>query len=217
MINRDYTPPDTPLDLVHLDEHLLIANKPAGLLSVPGRGEARADSLLTRLQAVYPDTLLVHRLDQDTSGLIVFGRNRLAQANLGQQFEKRTIKKRYVARVWGQMQGESGKVDLPLIVNWLDRPRQHVNFETGKPSQTDWKVIAREPGETRVQLMPRTGRTHQLRLHMQAIGHPILGDDLYAEGPVRDDYPRLMLHAEGLKMAHPATGAALRFVVECPF
>lgn len=212
-----YTPPmDAPV-LVHVDDTIVVADKPSGLLSVPGRGDDRADCLISRLRVQFPDILLVHRLDQDTSGVIVFARSKQAQAHLGQQFEKRLVKKRYIARVAGEMTAERGKVDLPLIVDWPNRPRQHVNHETGKPAQTDWKVIGRAPGETRVQLMPRTGRSHQLRVHMMAIGHPILGDPLYATGPARDGHARLMLHAEGLRLAHPATGAALRFSVDCPF
>jgi tRNA pseudouridine32 synthase/23S rRNA pseudouridine746 synthase len=115
------------------------------------------------------------------------------------------------------MQGDSGTVDLPLIVDWPNRPRQHVNHETGKPAQTDWRVIRRGNSETRVRLMPRTGRSHQLRVHMAALGHPILGDPLYAEGPARDDHPRLMLHAESLRLRHPETGVTMTFSAPCPF
>jgi tRNA pseudouridine32 synthase / 23S rRNA pseudouridine746 synthase len=212
-----YTPPVAAPCLVHLDEALIVADKPSGLLSVPGRGEDRADCLIARIREMHPEVLLVHRLDLDTSGVIVFARTRQAQAHLGRQFEDRQMKKVYVARLAGEMQGDSGTVDLPLIVDWPNRPRQHVNHETGKPAQTDWRVIRRGKGETRVRLMPRTGRSHQLRVHMAALGHPILGDPLYAEGPARDDHPRLMLHAESLRLRHPETGVTMTFSAPCPF
>ena len=212
-----YAPPHDPLRLVHLDETLIVADKPSGLLSVPGKGEDRADCLISRLRAEYPDVLLVHRLDLDTSGVIIFARTRAAQADLGRQFEERRVKKVYLARVSGEMRDDSGTVDLPLIVDWPNRPRQHVNHETGKPAQTDWRVVRRGDGETRVRLMPRTGRSHQLRVHMAALGHPILGDPLYAQGPARDDHPRLMLHAESLRLRHPQTGVTMGFSAPCPF
>ncbi|WP_050526947.1 pseudouridine synthase [Pseudorhodobacter aquimaris] len=211
-----YTPPDTPLSVLFADEHIVVADKPSGLLSVPGRGEDRQDCLIGRLREVYPDILLVHRLDLDTSGVMIFGRTKAAQGFLGQQFEKRLTKKIYLARVWGEVAEDTGRVDLPLIVDWPNRPRQHVNFETGKPSITDWRALKRGNGETRMKLTPQTGRSHQLRVHMQAIGHPILGDPLYATGAAAD-FPRLMLHADSLKIRHPETEAAMNFSAPCPF
>ncbi|QCO55658.1 RNA pseudouridine synthase [Pseudorhodobacter turbinis] len=211
-----YTPPDTPLSVLFADEHIVVADKPSGLLSVPGRGDDRQDCLIGRLREVYPDILLVHRLDLDTSGVMIFGRSKAAQGFLGQQFEKRLTKKIYLARVWGEVPEDTGRVDLPLIVDWPNRPRQHVNFETGKPSITDWRVLKRGNGETRMKLTPQTGRSHQLRVHMQAIGHPILGDPLYATGAAAD-FPRLMLHADSLKIRHPETSAAMNFSAPCPF
>lgn len=211
-----YTPPDTPLCVLYADHHIVVADKPSGLLSVPGRGEDRADCLINRLRAVYADILLVHRLDLDTSGVMIFGRTKTAQGFLGQQFEKRLTKKIYLARVWGEVAEDAGRVDLPLIVDWPNRPRQHVNYETGKPSVTDWRVLKRGGAETRVKLTPLTGRSHQLRVHMEAIGHPILGDPLYASGEAAD-FPRLMLHADSLKIRHPESGAAMSFAAECPF
>lgn len=211
-----YTPPDTPLCVLYADDQIVVADKPSGLLSVPGRGEDRADCLINRLRAVYADILLVHRLDLDTSGVMIFGRTKAAQGFLGQQFEKRLTKKIYLARVWGEVAEDAGRVDLPLIVDWPNRPRQHVNFETGKPSITDWRVLKRGGGETRMKLTPLTGRSHQLRVHMQAIGHPILGDPLYASGAAAG-FPRLMLHADSLKIRHPESGAAMSFSAECPF
>jgi len=211
-----YRPPDDPLDLIHEDHSLLIVNKPAGLLSVPGKGEHLADCLMSRLQAAFPEALLVHRLDMDTSGVMVFARSPAAQRHLGLQFEKRQTKKVYVARVWGEMAEAEGHIDLPLIVDWPNRPRQHVNFETGKPAQTDWRRVRVEDGTTRVRLYPKTGRSHQLRVHMKEIGHPILGDPFYAEGAARD-YPRLMLHSESLKLRHPEGGKGMLFRAPVPF
>ncbi len=211
-----YAPPQDPPVILHADEVLLVADKPAGLLSVPGKGAEKADCLIARLQRLYPRVLLVHRLDTDTSGLIVFARTSAAQVALAGQFERRETEKTYIARVAGQVQGESGTVDLPLTVDWPNRPRQHVNHETGRPAVTDWEVAERHPGETRMRLMPRTGRTHQLRVHMAALGHPILGDPLYADGPDRE-HPRLMLHAERLGFRHPATGQPAAYFSPAPF
>lgn len=212
----DYKPPHDPLDILYEDHELIVVNKPAGLLSVPGRGDHLSDCLLARLQAAFPEALLVHRLDMDTSGVMVFARTPHAQRHLGLQFEKRHTKKTYVARVWGEMAQAEGHIDLPLIVDWPNRPRQHVNFETGKPAQTDWRRVRIEDGTTRVRLMPKTGRSHQLRVHMKAIGHPILGDPFYAQGPALN-YPRLMLHSESLKLRHPEGGKGMLFRAPAPF
>jgi len=211
-----YDPPAEPPRVLHADDTLVVVDKPAGLLSVPGRGEDKADCLITRLQVSYPDLLLVHRLDRDTSGLIVFALTPKAQAHLGRQFEGRTVDKRYHARVMGLPQGGKGRIDLPLTVDWPNRPRQMVCHDTGRPAVTDWRLLRAEGATARVQLRPRTGRTHQLRVHMQALGHPILGDSLYATGAGRD-YPRLMLHAERLGLTHPETGAKLEFRAPPPF
>ncbi|MCR8724977.1 pseudouridine synthase [Frigidibacter sp. ROC022] len=211
-----YDPPQTPLEVLHSDDHLLLLNKPAGLLSVPGKGPHLADCLLARAQAEFPEALLVHRLDRDTSGIMIFARTARAQRHLGLQFEKRQLSKFYVARVWGEMAEDAGTVDLPIIVDWPNRPRQKIDHETGRRAVTDWKAVRRADGETRVHLFPKTGRSHQLRLHMRELGHPILGDPFYASGPARD-FPRLMLHAEGLKLRHPEGGAVMKFSSPCPF
>lgn len=217
MTEFHYAPPDTPLSVVHGDHAILVVDKPAGLLSVPGKGEHLADCMIARVQAAYPEALLVHRLDLDTSGVMVFALTRHAQRNLGAQFERRATRKHYRARLWGHLEPREGQVDLPLTVDWPNRPRQHVNHETGKPAQTDWRVLGHDSdGTTRVRLMPLTGRSHQLRVHMLALGHPILGDPLYAEGPARN-YPRLMLHAESLRFQHPETGKGMTFTAPCPF
>jgi len=212
----DYRPPDVPLDILYQDDQIIVANKPAGLLSVPGKLEGREDCLVTRLQAAHWDALLVHRLDCDTSGVIIFARTKQAQGFLGQEFEQRRAKKTYVARVMGEMAQDSGHVDLPLGADWPNRPRQMVSHEHGRPALTDWQVIGRAPGETRVRLSPLTGRSHQLRVHMLALGHPILGDPIYATDAARD-FPRLMLHAETLGLHHPRSGAWVEFTAPCPF
>ena len=211
-----YAPPDLPLEVLHEDHEILVVSKPAGLLSVPGRGAELADCLIARVQEVFPQALLVHRLDRDTSGVMVFALSPHAQRHLGLQFEKRQVKKTYVARLDGHLEPRRGTVDLPLIVDWPNRPRQKVCFETGKAAVTDWRVQRHGTGETRVRLMPRTGRSHQLRVHMQALGHPILGDPFYA-GPEARAHPRLMLHSEELRLRHPDGGTGMRFRSTVPF
>ena len=208
--------PDLPDPVViHADDQIVIACKPSGLHSVPGKGEEKADSAIGRLARRFPGLRLVHRLDRDTSGVMVFARTHPAQVALGRAFEERRVGKSYVARVAGRLDG-AGRVDLPLCVDWPNRPRQHVDHVNGRPAQTDWEVIGHAPGETRVRLLPLTGRSHQLRVHMAALGHPLLGDTLYAEGTAQD-HPRLMLHAETLAFDHPATGVRVTFAAACPF
>jgi tRNA pseudouridine32 synthase/23S rRNA pseudouridine746 synthase len=212
----DYAPPDAPLDILHEDHEILAVNKPAGLLSVPGKGPELADCLISRLEAVYPQVLLVHRLDRDTSGVMIFALTPHAQRHLGLQFEKRQTQKRYVARVAGRLEPKTGTVDLPLIVDWPNRPLQKVDHDTGKPAVTDWRVLKANDDESKVQLFPQTGRSHQLRVHMLALGHPILGDPLYAPDTA-DRYPRMMLHAEELRIRHPDGGIGTKFRVKAPF
>lgn len=217
MTDFAYTPPPGPPSVLHADRQILLVDKPAGLLSVPGRGEDRADCLINRLRISYPSVLLVHRLDLDTSGVMVFALTSKAQRDLGRQFEARRTVKTYLARLAGHLTPAEGRVDLPLTVDWPNRPRQHVNHDTGRPAQTDWRVLDHAPdGTTRVELTPLTGRSHQLRVHMRELGHPILGDTLYAEGVARA-YPRLMLHAHRLSFAHPEDGAAQTYAAPCPF
>ena len=211
-----YSPPNTPPELIHEDHELLVVNKPAGLLSVPGKGDHLKDCLITRLQAAFPEALLVHRLDMDTSGVIVFARTPAAQRHLGLQFEKRMMKKSYLALVWGQVDGKEGVIDLPLIVDWPNRPLQKVCHETGRAAVTEWKVLRHDETSTRMRLFPQTGRSHQLRVHMRELGHPILGDPFYATGPARD-FPRLMLHAETLRLRHPDGGRGMTFRAKNPF
>ena len=213
-----YRPPETdPLPILFEDEALLVVDKPAGLLSVPGRLPEHKDSLALRLQAVYPEALTVHRLDMDTSGLMVFARGPEVHRALSMAFEKKAVAKRYEALVWGEVQGEEGLVDLPLIKDWPNRPRHMVDHDKGKPSQTDWKVIAREEGVTRVALTPLTGRTHQLRIHMAEMGHGILGDCWYGCEASMGARDRLCLHACALEFTHPVSGEAMRFSSPAPF
>lgn len=211
-----YTPPAEAPQILYDDHEILIVDKPAGLLSVPGRGEDKADCLIERLRAAFPTVLLVHRLDMDTSGVMVFGLTPHAQRHLSRQFEERQVKKVYVARLSGRLEPKTGLVDLPLIVDWPNRPRQKVDRENGRPSQTEWRVVRADDAETRVRLMPLTGRSHQLRVHMAETGHPILGDPLYATG-AGADHPRLMLHAESLRIRHPDSGVQNSFSSKAPF
>ncbi|WP_281824408.1 RluA family pseudouridine synthase [Jannaschia rubra] len=211
-----YRPPHGPIAVIHRDDHLLVVDKPQGLLSVPGRGPDLTDCLLARLAAIWPEVLLCHRLDRDTSGIMVFALTKEGQRKMGRMFEVRRVRKRYIARVAGRVAEPSGTIDLPLIVDWPNRPLQHVNHETGKPAVTDWTCVAHEGDTTRMRLMPRTGRSHQLRVHMRELGHPILGDPFYATGAALD-HPRMMLHAEGLKFEHPVTGKVMRLEAPVPF
>lgn len=215
-----YRPPMEPyLSVVHCDEHLLVLHKPSGLLSVPGKASDLADCLEARAKAQHPEALLVHRLDMDTSGVFVMAMNKGAQRNLGLQFERRKTSKHYIARVWGLMDRDEGVIDEPLICDWPRRPKQKICHEHGKPSQTHFEVLEREVENnvTRVKLTPVTGRSHQLRVHMLYLGHPILGDDLYAHQAAYDAADRLMLHAEMLGLHHPDGGAFTEFSVDCPF
>lgn len=211
-----YAPPMGPLDVVHRDADLLVLNKPSGLLSVPGKAAEHSDCLETRAKAAFPEALLVHRLDMDTSGLMVFALNKPAQRHLGLQFERRHVAKTYEALVWGQPENR-GEVDLPLTVDWPNRPLQMVDHARGKQAHTAWEVMARKATHARVRLSPTTGRSHQLRVHMQALGHPILGDRFYAKGAALKAAPRLCLHAQSLSLYHPTGGTRAIFTAPCPF
>lgn len=212
-----YQPPTDPLDILFRDSAVLLVNKPAGLLSVPGRAPEHRDCLESRIKVQFPSALLVHRLDMDTSGLMVFALTKDVQRALGRQFELRQVDKTYGAVVSGDLQPDSGTVDLPLIVDWPNRPLQMVDHTRGKPALTDWRVLARENGTTRVSLHPKTGRSHQLRVHMLALGHPIVGDRFYAPPEDVAQSNRLLLHAKNLRFNHPETGARLSFDCACPF
>ena len=205
--------------ILHHDRHLVVVDKPAGLLSVPGIGPEKADCLVARLQAEAPGARIVHRLDFDTSGVIVLALDADTHRELSRQFQDREVRKRYVAVVAGQVAGESGEIDLPLRKEALGSARQIVHATEGKPSVTRWKVVERldDPPRTRLSLEPLTGRSHQLRVHSLALGHPILGDPLYGTPESQAAAPRLMLHAEWLEFTHPATGEPLGIGSPAPF
>ncbi|MBI2733633.1 MAG: RluA family pseudouridine synthase [Aquabacterium sp.] len=212
-------PPDEGLDVVFADDALLVLNKPAGLLSVPGRGDARQDCLLSRAARQYGDAMIVHRLDMATSGLLVLARGEAMQRAVSMLFQDRQVDKRYVAQVHGLLAEDHGEVDLPLITDWPNRPMQMVCHQRGKPSLTRYRVLSRDPllGQTRVELEPVTGRSHQLRVHMLALGHPIVGDPLYGDQAVQSAWPRLMLHASELALPHPVSLVVQRFECVAPF
>jgi tRNA pseudouridine32 synthase / 23S rRNA pseudouridine746 synthase len=199
----------SPIALLHVDDACIVAVKPAGLLSVPGRGADKADCLIARVQALYPDANIVHRLDQATSGLMVLARGKTHESILSKRFQNREVAKRYIAVVGGMLAQDSGDITLPLVADWPNRPLQKVDHDIGKPSHTAYEVLSRDDHTqtTRVQLTPHTGRSHQLRVHLMSLGHPIVGDALYGGRPA----PRLMLHAAHLGFAHPQTGTVLAF------
>ncbi|MCJ0762401.1 RluA family pseudouridine synthase [Variovorax terrae] len=210
--------------LIHHDDALLVLDKPAGLLAVPGRGPDKQDCLSARVQQHWPDALVVHRLDQATSGLVVMARGAAAQRQLSLAFAGREVRKRYVAVVSGRVAPPAaddgwGVIDLPLIVDWPNRPRSIVDPQHGKPSVTRWRVLGYDAAldATRLALEPVTGRSHQLRVHLQALGHPILGDALYADAAAFSQAPRLLLHACALEIPHPVTGAMRAFASPVPF
>ncbi|MGF1757969.1 bifunctional tRNA pseudouridine(32) synthase/23S rRNA pseudouridine(746) synthase RluA [Photobacterium sagamiensis] len=214
----EYNPPTDPwLDVLHLDNDIIVINKASGLLSNPGRDPVHYDSVFSRVIQDYPDAQLVHRLDMATSGLIILALNKSAERHLKIQFQERQTQKIYYARVWGSLKQNTGTVDLPLICDWPNRPKQKVCFENGKPSVTHYEVVAREENATLVRLRPITGRSHQLRVHMLALGHPILGDRFYAHDEAREMAPRLQLHATELTLAHPGSEAPMHLFAPCDF
>lgn len=211
-------PPDHGLEILFADEALLVVNKPAGLLSVPGRGAEKSDCLISRLQAKFADALAVHRLDMSTSGLLLVGRGAAMHSALSRLFRERQVSKHYLAEIEGCLATARGEIELPLIGDWPNRPRQKVDFEIGKHSLTRYRRISCDQGRgtSRVELEPVTGRSHQLRVHMAALGHPILGDELYGSGdPASGE--RLHLHATDLAFVHPLTGENLQFHCKAPF
>jgi len=219
-VKFDYQPPaDKGLDILYGDDALLVVNKPSGLLSVPGRGEDKQDCLISRVQVEFPDALIVHRLDMETSGLMVLARDKTTHRQLSGLFQQRAVRKCYVAIVDGVLRDATGSIDLPLICDWPNRPRQKVDHQQGKPSRTRFTVLG--PGldahSTRVELIPETGRSHQLRVHMQSLGHAILGDRFYASEQARAKSSRLLLHAVSLAFVHPLSAEPLQFVSKTPF
>lgn len=217
----------SPADVVCLyaDDHVLALDKPAGLLCVPGRGADKQDCLSARVQQRWPQALVVHRLDQATSGLVLMARSPAVQRALGQAFAAQQIAKRYHAVVQGcpaPPEGGAGRdgwaeIDAPLMPDWPQRPRQKVDHAQGKASRTRWRVLASEGSAALLELQPLTGRTHQLRVHLAHIGHPILGDALYADAAAQARAPRLLLHASALELVHPVHGGVLQLAAPCPF
>ena len=213
-----YQPPSEPLRLHYVDDAIIVVIKPAGLLSVPGRGPDKQDCVIHRVQHDFPQAQIAHRLDMSTSGLLVVARDAAMQQVMYRLFRERAVEKRYIALVAGVVTPECGAIDLPLICDWPNRPRQMVCHARGKPSLTRFRVLQRMPNEdcTVVELEPVTGRSHQLRVHLAALGHPILGDELYA-GAAADRAPRLMLHASEIAFAHPQNDRRVHFHCPAPF
>ncbi|GAB5603945.1 RluA family pseudouridine synthase [Sideroxyarcus sp. TK5] len=199
---------DPAVELLFADDHLLVAVKPSGLLSVPGRGPDKQDCLSARVRVHFPDALVVHRLDMATSGLMLFARGVAMQRTLSLMFQRRTVDKRYIAVCAGTLQPPQGEIDLPIAPDWPNRPLQRIDAENGKSSLTRYRLLQQESDRSRVELEPVTGRSHQLRLHLASIGHPILGDALYGD---EHSAPRLLLHACALRFTHPASGESLAF------
>ncbi|PHR63679.1 MAG: RNA pseudouridine synthase [Idiomarina sp.] len=210
-----YSPPTTPyLDIVYSDDDVVVINKPSGLLSVPGKAPEHRDSAWFRLERSCPQVRVIHRLDMATSGLLVFARNKVAQASLQRQFERRTVSKCYRAQVWGHLPAQRGAIDLALRCDWPNRPRQMVDLVLGKPALTFYQVIGKHVHGDIVALTPYTGRSHQLRVHMQALGTPIIGDRFYASSEGYAAAARLLLHAEHLAFDQPTSGE--RLIFNCP-
>ena len=215
----DYNPPQEPwLDLVYRDDYIAVVNKPSGLLSVPGNQPQYYDSAMSRVKEKYGFCEPAHRLDMATSGILLFALSKAADRELKRQFREREPKKYYQALVWGHVEHDHGVVELPLICDWENRPRQKICFERGKRAVTFYDVLQRYPNNTtRVKLTPITGRSHQLRLHMLALGHPILGDKFYSHPQAKALSPRLCLHAESLQIQHPITGEMMEFTAPVGF
>ena len=214
----NYCPTMTPyLEIIFQDDDILVLNKPSGLLSVPGKAKEHADCLQTRAQRVFPTATVVHRLDMATSGLMVMALNRPAHRHISKQFELRETAKTYQAVVFATVQQDCGEINLPLICDWPNRPRQMVDHERGKKALTQWRVLERSNNTTRLELKPITGRSHQLRVHMLSMQHPIIGDRLYAHDQALEMADRLNLHAMFLSFRHPVTEKMLLFKSKVPF
>lgn len=207
----DYQPPCEPyLEICYQDDDILVLNKPSGLLSVPGKAPEHRDSLSWRVQRVFPTARVVHRLDMATSGLLVMAMHLQSQRHLNRQFAERVVKKRYIAWLEGLLTVKAGTIEVPLICDWPNRPQQKVCFVHGKQACTHFRLLAQTNTASQVELIPFTGRSHQLRVHMQWLGHPIIGDKFYGSQPISKDQ-RLQLHAESLQFLHPTHGYWLHF------
>lgn len=214
----NYAPPMEPyLTILYQDDDILVLDKPSGLLSVPGKHPEHKDSLVLRVNRVFPTATVVHRLDMATSGIMLFALNKAAHKHIGQQFEKRQTQKRYFAKVYGRPEQSTGSITLPLICDWPNRPKQKVDMENGKQALTHWEIAEIRDDHTLVSLKPVTGRSHQLRVHMVSLGHPILGDRLYAHEAALGMATRLQLHATELQITHPTLEQSIRFKCPHPF
>jgi len=212
-------PPHKQLNILYKDDYLLVIDKPSGLLSVPGRGPDKQDCMITRVQETYPEALIVHRLDMATSGILVLARDKETHRLLSKQFQERKISKQYIAVVNGRPRDDTGLIDQPMICDWPNRPKQIIDVEHGKSAQTRYEVLeyAEKNNTSRLRLIPITGRTHQLRLHCQFLGHPILGDQLYADDKTQAMAERLLLHASNILFPHPITNQSVEISSEAPF
>ncbi len=211
-----YQPPAfTPLDILYQDEHLIAVNKPSGLLSVPGRGDNKRDCMLSRLQEHYPQALVIHRLDMPTSGVILFALNKTMQSLMSKLFTERKMYKEYIARVYGIVREKKGSINQPLITNWSQRPRQKIDYKHGKSALTHYQHLSDNlENNSLLKLMPVTGRSHQLRVHLSSLGHPILGDELYGTAASRNASERLLLHASYIRFKHPIINQLIK--IKCP-
>lgn len=213
-----YQPPMSPyLDIIYQDDDIVVLNKQSGLLTVAGRLPEHQDCLAHRVQKVLPTATIVHRLDMATSGIILMALNKDAHVAISRQFEHRKTEKRYLARVYGQLKETAGEINLPLICDWPNRPKQMVDHQRGKPSLTKYQLLEQSEQTALVELTPITGRSHQLRVHMMSLGHPILGDRLYAHADALTLSDRLQLHATWLKITHPSTNEPIAFSALVPF
>ncbi len=210
-------PPDEGLNIVHVDDDVLVLSKPANLLSVSGKLESHSDCLEARALKEFPNAKVVHRLDRGTSGIFIMALNPNAHRHLGLQFEKRKTQKTYIAEVIGLVEKTEGTIDLPMRTDWYNRPKQMVDTYFGREAITNWKVLTRGEQTTRLELYPKTGRSHQLRVHLQELGHPILGDSFYAPDHAVAMSKRLLLHAQALEIHHPKNGERMQFIDPCPF
>ncbi len=212
-----YNPPQTPLTFLYEDEAICLIDKPAGLLSVPGRGENHDDCLMQRLEDINPNMLLIHRLDCATSGVMIFAKDKLSQKKLGRQFEKRATQKTYIAEIYGHPSTEQGRIEAAMRCDWENRPIQIIDPIDGRNAITDWQIIEKRTETSLVALKPETGRSHQLRVHMAHLGHPILGDAFYANDKIYEMTDRLHLHAQSLSFYHPVTNDWMTIETIHPF
>jgi tRNA pseudouridine32 synthase/23S rRNA pseudouridine746 synthase len=214
----NYQPPVDPyISIVYQDDAMIVLDKPSELLSVPGKAPEHKDCLESRVKTVFPTATIVHRLDMATSGILIMALTKQAHVEISRQFQHRETQKQYISRVYGQIEQNEGSIDLPLICDWPNRPKQMVDHERGKKALTHWQVLERNEQDTRVLLKPVTGRSHQLRVHMLSLGHPILGDRLYAHPDALAAAPRLQLHARWIALTHPLSGEPIEFTADCPF